>query len=631
MPLAEGKRLGPYRILARIGVGGMGEIYRARDSKLQRDVAVKVLPAQVAKDREYLARFEREALAVAALTHPNILSIFDFGTQGGVSYAVTELLEGETLRAKLTAAPIPQSQAVSYALQIARGIAAAHRRGVVHRDMKPENLFILPDGHLKILDFGLAKRSVASSEGEWGSIPPVSDLTEPGTVMGTAGYMAPEQVRGYTVDHRADIFAFGTILYELLSGRRAFKKDTPADTMSAILNESPPDLSTSGRRIAPALAWIVRRCLQKTPHERYQSAEDVIVALEEASFPPVESAVRTAISVAIESRESGGAPRPTPTPSSRRGAPEAERRQVTILVCGCGVFDSETYLERLDAEDQARVLRGFQEACHLAADAFEGTVIQCDENGLLLCFGYPVAFEDGARRATHAALAILGEMTSLAERLRSQDGLELDPWVGVHTGSAVATGGPGAVSLAGEARNVAVRLKDVAVTGQIVCSATTRRLIRGRFDCASLGEHRIRGQSQPIEIFRVQGVSEARNPIEAAAAAGLTPLTGRDVEIRLLQDRWERAQAGAGQVVLLVGEPGLGKSRLVYTMKEALRDAAGAAPPSDPSLSNASGGGVDATVIEWRCSRRLQNTGLYPAIDFFERTLGAGTDSAAAA
>src|SRR5262249_27782805 len=265
MALAAGKRLGPYRILERIGVGGMGEVYRARDSKLQRDVAVKVLPAQVAKDREYLARFEREALAVAALTHPNILSIFDFGTQGGVSYAVTELLEGETLRAKLTAAPIPQSQALGYALQIARGIAAAHKKGVVHRDLKPENLFILADGHLKILDFGLAKRSGVASEGEWGSVPAVSDLTEPGTVMGTAGYMAPEQVRGYTVDHRADIFAFGTILYELLSGRRAFRKDTPADTMAAILNETPPDLSEPYRKITPPPPSTVRPPLQKTP------------------------------------------------------------------------------------------------------------------------------------------------------------------------------------------------------------------------------------------------------------------------------------------------------------------------------------------------------------------------------
>ena len=183
MVLAEGKRLGPYQILDRIGVGGMGEVYRARDSKLQRDVAVKVLPAPIAKDREFLARFEREALAVASLSHPNILSIFDFGKDGGISYAVMELLEGETLRARITAAPIPQGQALSYAMQIAKGIAAAHKKGVVHRDLKPENLFILPDGHVKILDFGLAKRVDATPEqqskaptGSGGHTEPVADL-----------------------------------------------------------------------------------------------------------------------------------------------------------------------------------------------------------------------------------------------------------------------------------------------------------------------------------------------------------------------------------------------------------------------------------------------------------------------
>ncbi len=207
-----------------------------------------------------MARFEREALAVAALSHPNILSIFDFGTQGGIAYAVTELLEGETLRAKLAAGPIPLGQALSYALQIAKGIAAAHKKGVVHRDLKPDNLFILADGHLKILDFGLAKRSGLYGRGTGAAL--LSDLTEPGTVMGTAGYMSPEQVRGYSVDHRADIFAFGTILYELLSGRRAFKKDTPADTMAAILNEAPADLSASGgtfRRLSTASSGVVSR------------------------------------------------------------------------------------------------------------------------------------------------------------------------------------------------------------------------------------------------------------------------------------------------------------------------------------------------------------------------------------
>ena len=290
MTISAGTRLGPYEILSPIGAGGMGEVYRARDPKLQRDVAIKVLPQVVANDPETLARFEREALAVASLSHPNILSIFDFGNDGGVAYAVTELLEGDTLRGRLDAGPIPQKQALDYALQIARGLSAAHQKGVVHRDLKPENLFVTRDGHVKILDFGLAKKVGTSPPGEETSAPTVSGHTEPGVVMGTVGYMSPEQVRGLPVDHRSDIFSFGTILYELLSGQRAFKKQTAADTMSAILKEDPPEMTGSG----PALDHIVRHCLEKDRENRFQSAKDVAFALGETSSFPVASGGRSA-------------------------------------------------------------------------------------------------------------------------------------------------------------------------------------------------------------------------------------------------------------------------------------------------------------------------------------------------
>jgi len=292
MTLAAGTQLGPYQILAPIGAGGMGEVYRARDRKLDRDVAIKVLPQSVAADPDTLARFEREAKAVAALSHPNILSIFDFGTHDGVSYAVMELLEGETLRGKLDTGPIPQKQAVDYALQFAKGLSAAHERGVVHRDLKPENLFITKDGHLKILDFGLAKKVEATAAGEETSAPTKSGHTEPGTVMGTVGYMSPEQVRGLPVDHRSDIFSYGAILYELLSGRRAFKKETAADTMSAILKEEPPDLSGSGLNIPEALDRVARHCLEKDRDNRFQSAKDIAFALSQASGPTMSTGIQ---------------------------------------------------------------------------------------------------------------------------------------------------------------------------------------------------------------------------------------------------------------------------------------------------------------------------------------------------
>ena len=268
----------------------MGEVYRARDSKLKRDVAVKVLPESLSADPDALARFEREALAVAALSHPNILAIHDFGTHEGTAYAVMELLEGETLRGKLDSGPIPQKQAVDYALQVARGLSAAHEKGIVHRDLKPENFFVSKDGHVKILDFGLAKKVEAVAPEEQTSAPTVSGHTEPGTVMGTAGYMSPEQVRGLPVDHRSDIFSFGAILYELLSGKRAFSRPTAADTMAAIMKEEPPELTQSGRNISPALDHIVKHCLEKDRNRRFQSASDIAFNLSEQSSSGVVSA-----------------------------------------------------------------------------------------------------------------------------------------------------------------------------------------------------------------------------------------------------------------------------------------------------------------------------------------------------
>jgi eukaryotic-like serine/threonine-protein kinase len=262
----------------------MGEVYRARDAKLERDVAIKVLPEHLISDPDALARFEREAKAVAALSHPNILAIHDFGKQNGTVYAVTELLEGETLRGKLDGSSVPQGRAVEWALQIARGLSAAHGKGVVHRDLKPENVFVTRDGHVKILDFGLAKKADDGSH-EKTNAPTSSGHTTPGTVMGTMGYMSPEQLRGLAVDHRSDIFSFGAILYELLSGRKAFKRDTASDTIAAVLKEEPPELTVTGRNISPALDHIVRHCLEKDREDRFQSAKDVAFALSEASSP----------------------------------------------------------------------------------------------------------------------------------------------------------------------------------------------------------------------------------------------------------------------------------------------------------------------------------------------------------
>ncbi|MGC1477631.1 MAG: protein kinase, partial [Terriglobales bacterium] len=282
MALNPGTKLGPYEVVAPAGAGGMGEVYRARDARLNRDVAVKVLPTEFSRDPDRLHRFQQEAQAVAALNHPNIMAIHDFGEHERSPYIVAELLEGETLRERLRGGALPTRKATDYAEQIARGLAAAHEKGIVHRDLKPENIFITRDGRVKILDFGLAK--LARHEGI-----PATDAatlvsqTEPGVVMGTVGYMSPEQVRGQTADHRSDLFSFGAILYEMLSGRRAFRGETSVETMSAILKEYPPELTETNRSVPPALERIVRHCLEKNPEERFQSARDVAFNLQSLS------------------------------------------------------------------------------------------------------------------------------------------------------------------------------------------------------------------------------------------------------------------------------------------------------------------------------------------------------------
>jgi len=253
----------------------MGEVYRARDLRLHRDVAVKVLPASFASDPDRLRRFEQEATAAAALNHPNILAVYQMGTYEGAPYLVAELLEGGTLREEIMRDPVAIRRVSDYGTQIARGLAAAHEKGIVHRDLKPENLFVTKDGHVKILDFGLAKLTQPQLGSE-SSAPTVEGVaTDAGVVMGTAGYMAPEQVRGHVADHRADIFAFGAILYEMLAGKRAFQKSTSAETMTAILKEDPPGISQIVPATPPALQRVVHRCLEKNPERRFQSASDL--------------------------------------------------------------------------------------------------------------------------------------------------------------------------------------------------------------------------------------------------------------------------------------------------------------------------------------------------------------------
>ncbi len=293
MALSTHTKLGPYEVQSPIGAGGMGEVYRARDTRLGRDVAIKILPDSFAQNADLLRRFEQEARAVAALNHPNILAIFDTGQHEKSPFLVSELLEGESLRDVLDRGAIPQRKTIEYGVQIAHGLAAAHEKGIVHRDLKPENVFITRDGRVKILDFGLAKLAqTAGPKPDTATL--TSSQTVAGVVLGTASYMAPEQVRGEPADPRTDIFAFGAMLYEMLSGDRAFRRDTPAETMTAVLRQDPPELPQVGNMVSPALDRIVRRCLEKSPDQRFQSARDLSFALSTLSGSDASSAARVA-------------------------------------------------------------------------------------------------------------------------------------------------------------------------------------------------------------------------------------------------------------------------------------------------------------------------------------------------
>jgi eukaryotic-like serine/threonine-protein kinase len=313
MALAAGTKLGPYEIVSQLGAGGMGEVYRARDARLSRDVAVKVLPPAFSRDPERLRRFEQEARATAALSHPNILAVFDIGTHEQSLYVVTELLEGETLRQRTQSGPLSARKATDYGLQMARGLGAAHEQGITHRDLKPENIFVTKDGRIKILDFGLAKVTLPEKSDSGADTPTLASQTEPGLVLGTVGYMSPEQVRGRPADARSDIFSLGAILYEMVSGKRAFHGDSAADTMGAILKSETPPLSETQQNIPPGLTRIVEHCLEKDADNRFQSARDVAFALE-----------------AFSGSSSGG------VAASAIGAPPSKGRSRTLIIVALG-------------------------------------------------------------------------------------------------------------------------------------------------------------------------------------------------------------------------------------------------------------------------------------------------------
>ncbi len=602
---------GRYEVRRTLGTGGFGAVYLGHDSQLDRPVAIKVLHAGPVRSPTESDQSLLEARKLAKLRHPGIVTVHDVGVHDGQVYIVSDFLDGPDLDRWLSTNRPTWPEAARIAAAVADALAHAHARLIVHRDVKPANILFTADRQPVLVDFGLAL-----DEGQAGG-------GAKGIVSGTPSYMSPEQVSGtaHRIDGRTDIYSLGVVLYEMLTGRVPFAATTPVELFRQVLDDEPQPPRQIVHELPLELERACLKALAKREQDRYTTAADFAEDLRRVLGSSAERPGSQHLTVELPTRVPGLTSTDLPhtrthsslSSSTSRRVREAERRQVTVLVCGGDLFESEAYVEGLDAEDQAKLLHAFQQACEQAVHGFDGTVVQCTEQGLLACFGYPVAHEDAARRAVRGGLEIIERSKVLGEQLQREHKLELNPWVGIHTGLAVVETKDGVVSLVGEARNVAIRMGDSAVPGQVICTEATERLIRGHIECEDLGRQKLKGVAQPVALFGVQGIGQTRSPFEAAAPAALTPLTGRDLEVSLLKERWEQAQEGMGQVVQLAGEAGLGKSRLVHTLKEHV-------------LGQMVEGEVDAPVIEWRCSPHFQNTGLYPAIDFYERALGFGRE-----
>jgi tetratricopeptide (TPR) repeat protein/class 3 adenylate cyclase len=543
----SGRTVSSYRLLSRLGAGGMGEVYLANDSKLDRPVALKFLSPELASDDDRLQRFHDEARAASRLNHPHIVVVHDFGELDGRPYIVTEFVEGETLRKRMQHGSLSIAHAVETGIQVAGALAAAHARGLVHRDIKPDNVMVRPDGYVKVLDFGLAKLATAQRPGD--QVDLGARRTRPGIVMGTPRYMSPEQARGLDLDQRSDVWSLGVVLYEMVAGRPPFDGATPADAIAAILSTDPLPLEIEAPQTPPPLAAIVAKAMRKNRLERYSDAEELLADLRRLTLKG------TAAPVADRDDE-------TMLPSA------GERRRATLVVSV--VSDYAALVERLPGDEVDNLVGRVRAAAVDTMRRHGGVVNQSIGEEIVSLFGIPSAHEDDDLRAVRAAFELHARAREIGSAISDAHGIRIRVQSGVHAGSVVAQRlreGPRRYAVTGPPVQAAARLAAAAEPDGIWVSPECYRLVAPFVRTEPRAALSLQAEALPVTPHCVLGESGLESRLQAPERGALTPYTGRTAELAALEARVELARNGHGHLVVIVGEAGAGKSRLLHELR----------------------------------------------------------------